>query len=87
MQHWNEQLPKRIYEVPYEKLVSNFEETVKGVLNHIGVDFEPACLEFYNVRRIAITPSADQVRKPIYASSVDRHKHFEKHLGELNALL
>jgi tetratricopeptide (TPR) repeat protein len=87
MQHWNEQLPNLLYEVPYEKLVSNFEETIKGILNHIGVDFDPACLEFYNVRKIAITPSADQVRKPIYASSVDRHKHFEKHLGELNALL
>jgi tetratricopeptide (TPR) repeat protein len=86
MNHWNTLLPNRIYEVPYESIVSNLEGTINGILNHIGVDFEPACLEFYNVRRIAVTPSADQVRKPIYSSSVGRHKHFEKHLGELNAL-
>jgi len=86
MQHWNEQLPNQIYEVPYEQLVSNLEVTVKGVLDHIGVVFDSACLEFYNVRRIAVTPSADQVRKPIYGSSVGRHKHFEKHLDDLKDL-
>jgi len=56
------------------------------VLDHIGVVFDSACLEFYNVRRIAVTPSADQVRKPIYGSSVGRHKHFEKHLDDLKDL-
>ena len=66
--------------------VANLEETITGVLSHIGVEFDPACLEFYNVRRITITPSADQVRKPIYTSSVGRHKHFEKHIGILSSL-
>jgi len=86
MLHWNNKLPKRMYEVPYEKLVTNLEETITGVLSHIGVEFDPACLEFYNVRRITITPSADQVRKPIYTSSVGRHKHFEKYIGILSSL-
>jgi tetratricopeptide (TPR) repeat protein len=86
MSHWNSVFPELIYEVPYESLVENLERTVQGVLNHIGVEFEPACLEFYNVRRIAVTPSADQVRKPIYATSVGRHKHFAQHLEELNCL-
>ena len=86
MNHWNTLLPHRIYEVPYESLVDNLEDTIKGVLNHIGVDFDRSCLEFYNVRRIAVTPSADQVRKPIYTSSVGRHKYFDSHLGELHTL-
>jgi tetratricopeptide (TPR) repeat protein len=86
MQHWNKKLPNRIFEVPYENIVGNLQDTIKGVLSHIGVEFDPACLEFYNVRRIAITPSADQVRKPIYSSSVGRHKHFEKHIDILNSL-
>lgn len=86
MTHWNETLPNRIHEVRYELLVDNLEETIKTVLEHIGVNFDPACLEFYNVRGIAVTPSADQVRKPIYKSSVKRHKHFERHLDELTSL-
>jgi tetratricopeptide (TPR) repeat protein len=86
MEHWNTLLPNRIYEVSYESLVEDLEGTVRGVLEHIDVKFDPACLEFYNVRRIAVTPSADQVRRPIYSSSVGRHKHFESHLGELTSL-
>ncbi|MFT4592895.1 MAG: tetratricopeptide (TPR) repeat protein [Phycisphaerales bacterium] len=83
MKHWEEQYPGQIHEVPYESIVNDLESTIKGTLEHIGVDFEPACLEFYNVRRIAVTPSADQVRKPIYSSSIGRHNHFAKHLNEL----
>ncbi len=86
MAHWNEQYSESIYEVPYESIVHDLEGTVKGTLEHIGVAFNPACLEFYNVGRIAITPSADQVRKPIYASSVGRHKQFDMYLGELKTL-
>ena len=83
MKHWEEQYPGQIHEVSYESIVNDLESTIKGTLEHIGVDFEPACLEFYNVRRIAVTPSADQVRKPIYSSSIGRHNHFAKHLNEL----
>lgn len=86
MSHWNEILPNRIHEVNYESLVENLEVTIKNVLAHIGVSFDPACLEFYNIQRIAVTPSADQVRKPIYTSSIHRHKHFASQLGELNTL-
>lgn len=86
MQHWNDKFEGRIHEVPYESIVSSLEETVAGVLNHIGVEFDPAVLEFHNVRRIAITPSADQVRKPIYTSSVNRHKNFASHLKDLTRL-
>ena len=86
MTHWNEMYPELLFEVQYESIVNDLEGTIKEVLNHIGVGFEPACLEFYNVNRIAVTPSADQVRKPIYTSSVGRHKHFEKNLGELTVL-
>ena len=86
MAHWKTQFPNLLYEVQYESLVSDFEETIKGLLDHIGVTFDAACLEFYNVRRIAVTPSADQVRKPMYDSSVNRHKHFEKYLGEFTSL-
>lgn len=87
MRHWEKVLPNRIYEVPYESLVTSFEATINGVLEYMGLEFDSACLEFYNARRISITPSADQVRKPIYTSSVNRHKYFESHLDELSCLL
>jgi hypothetical protein len=84
--HWGTMFPNLLYEVPYELLVEDLEGTVKGVLEHIGAPYKTACLEFYNVKRIAVTPSADQVRKPIYNSSVGRHLHFSTHLDAINAL-
>jgi hypothetical protein len=86
MMHWNKVIPNRIYEIAYESLVDNIEKTIKGVLEHIGVEFNSDVLHFYTNRRIAVTPSADQVRKPIYKSSIDRHKKFESYLGELTRL-
>ncbi len=86
MEHWQDLYPGLIYQVPYESIVNNLESTVKGTLEHIGVEFNKECLEFYKVRRIAITPSADQVRKPIYKTSCGRHKNFAPYLGELNDL-
>ncbi|MDP6601262.1 MAG: sulfotransferase, partial [Phycisphaerales bacterium] len=62
MAHWNTALPNRMYPVSYEDLVTNPEPTVRGVLDAMGVAWEPACLNFHAVRRIPITPSADQVR-------------------------
>jgi hypothetical protein len=86
MSHWNKTFPNLVYEVKYESLVTDFEGTLKSILKHIGVAFDSSCLEFYNVHRIAVTPSADQVRKPMYATSVNRHKHFATHLDKLNSL-
>jgi len=86
MNHWDKTFPNLIYEVQYETLVTDLKGTLKGILDHIGVPFESACLSFYNVRKIAVTPSVDQVRKPIYTTSVGRHTPFGKHLGELTSL-
>jgi hypothetical protein len=86
MEHWNTTLPGLIYEVPYEAIVSDLKNTIQGTLQYIGVDFDKRCLEFYNTKQVALTPSADQVRKPIYDSSVGRHKRFGSHLGDLTRL-
>ena len=83
MAHWSNVLPNRMHAVAYEDLVTNPESTIRGVLDAIGVAWEPACLDFHTVRRIPITPSADQVRRPLYTSSIGRWKRFKSHLGPL----
>ena len=45
--------------------------------------FEPKMLEFYSTERLVRTPSASQVRKPIYKSSVQAWKKYEQHLQPL----
>ena len=83
MAHWHETLSIRILDVSYETLVSNPEQVVRTLLEFCNLPWEPRCLEFHKTARYINTASYDQVRQPIYRSSVGRWKHYEFHLGEL----
>ena len=54
---------------------------------HVGVQFDPACLEFHSNKRAVQTPSAEQVRRPINSDGVDSWRSYEPWLGPLKASL
>jgi hypothetical protein len=54
-------------------------------VDFIGLEWEDACLKFYETARGVNTASADQVRRPIYETSVGIAKHYAKHLSALEA--
>jgi tetratricopeptide (TPR) repeat protein len=83
MKHWTDALPSGIFNLRYEDLVSNTEATIKALLGYCELEWEPACLKFYETARGIRTPSRWQVRQPIYASSVARWRHYERHLAPL----
>lgn len=45
----------------------------------LGLDWEPACLDFHRTERTVTTVSHWQVRQPLYHSSVGRWKNYERH--------
>jgi hypothetical protein len=51
------------------------------------LEFEPACLEFYRTDRAVRTPSAQQVRRPIYREATDEWREYQEHLGPLKKAL
>jgi hypothetical protein len=69
--------------VQYEDLVANQEAVTRRILAHCGLAWEPACLEFYKRQGAVTTASAVQVRRPLYAHSVGRWRHFAGHLMPL----
>ena len=83
MNHWNKVLPNQILSVNYEDLINNFEDTVKVILDYCKLPFEDACIEFYKSKRSVKTPSAQQVRQPIYTSGLDYWKNYDPYLDEL----
>ena len=83
MDHWNKVLPNQILSINYEDLVNNFEETVKVILDYCKLPYEQACVEFYKSKRSVKTPSAQQVRQPIYTSGLDYWKNYDSYLDEL----
>lgn len=88
MEHWRSVLPSEmLFDISYEEVVENIEHEAKSLIKFTGLDWEEACLEFYNKKSNVKTASAAQVRKPIYKSSVERWRVYERHLEPLiNAL-
>ncbi|KRO33434.1 MAG: hypothetical protein ABS15_06900 [SAR86 cluster bacterium BACL1 MAG-120823-bin87] len=83
MSHWDQTLPKKIYRVTYEDMVSNTESEIRKLLDYCGLEFEENCLNFYNNKRAVRTPSSEQVRQPIYDSGLKYWKNFEDELSPL----
>ena len=60
---------------------------MRALLDYCGLEFEPACLEFYKTERAVRTPSSEQVRQPIYRDATDEWRRYEAHLGPLKDAL
>jgi len=88
MAHWHLILPPgRIFEVRYEDVVSDLEGQARRIIVHCGLEWDPRCLAFYQTKRPVLTPSAAQVRQPIYNSAIGRWRVHETFLGSLLAEL
>jgi tetratricopeptide (TPR) repeat protein len=87
MNHWNTLFGDEMLTVSYEELVMNQEATTRNILEFAGLDFDEKCMEFWKTGRAVLTLSQDQVRKPMYDSSVTRHTQFGELLDPLRDAL
>jgi hypothetical protein len=87
MRHWDEALPGKILRVWHEDVVDDLEANVRRILDFCGLDFEPACVEFYKTERSVRTASSEQVRQPIFREGLDQWRNFEPWLDELKDTL
>jgi len=87
MNHWHNVYGKDIYTVHYDNVINETEETIRELIDYCELPFEKECLEFYNSSRPVKTPSAEQVRQPIYKSGLNYWKNYEKHLLPLKKII
>ncbi len=87
MSHWDQVLPGKVMRVMHEEVVRDLEGNVRRILEFVGLEFEPACLEFYKTDRSVRTASSEQVRQPIYREGLDQWRHYEPWLGPLREAL
>ena len=83
MSHWQNLFPGDIFNVQYEELVMNQEKVSKRLVDYIGLEWDEKCMEFHNNQRNVMSPSNLQVRQPMYKSSMNRWKRYEKHIQPL----
>ena len=84
VEHWCKTLPDRLLVMPYESLVTDAETETRRLLSHCGLDWNPRCLNFHLSESSVTTLSANQVRQPLYRSSVG---HWKKYARELDPLV
>jgi hypothetical protein len=87
MAEWHRLYPGRVLDVSYEDTVTDFRAQCERMLNFLGLEFEPELLQFYRSNSLVKTPSASQVREPIYRDSVASWKKYEAFLSPLREAL
>ena len=85
MAHWKNVLDVPMLDVAYEQVVNDLEPQARRLLEFLNLPWNPACLNFHQSKRYVWTASSEQVRRPIYKSSVQRWRKYEKHLEPLRA--
>jgi tetratricopeptide (TPR) repeat protein len=83
LEHWMRALGNRVLRLQYEDMVHDNERQVRRLLAFCGLPFDPRCLKFHESERPVRSPTAAQVRQPIYDSSIGFWKHYENQLEPL----
>lgn len=83
MSHWRAVLGERLFEVQYADLVDDPQSVSRRLIDRCGLEWNDQCLQFDRNEGAVRTASQWQVRQPIYKTSLQRWKHYERHLSPL----
>ena len=78
--YWQQRLGKRLLVVPYQELVTSPQEWIKRLLVHCGLEEEPGVFNPQDTKRVVLTASALQVRKPINLDGLNVAAPYLKHM-------
>jgi tetratricopeptide (TPR) repeat protein len=82
VEHWKDILPSgTLMTVRYEDVVHSPAEQSARILGFLGLPWEEATLRFHESQAPSATASAVQVRRPIYADSIDAWRHHARSLA------
>jgi Tfp pilus assembly protein PilF len=84
MAHWRQVIPPQVLlELDYEAIVADPQAQARRLIAHCGLEWDPACLEFWRAPRRVRTASAAQVRRPVHGEAVGRWRAYKPWLGPL----
>jgi tetratricopeptide (TPR) repeat protein len=87
MSTWRSLFPGRVLEFSYEGLVADQEGQTRRLLDHCGLPWDAACLNFQDNAAPVATPSAPQVRRGLYKDAVAQWRAYEHHLAPARAIM
>jgi tetratricopeptide (TPR) repeat protein len=75
MAHWEKAAAGRFVTVQYEEFVRDFDESGPALLAACGLDWEPACRNFWEKPRVIGTMSTMQARRPLESRAGRAHRY------------
>lgn len=83
MKHWESVVDVPIMTVQYEDMVEDKAALSKKLIEFCDLEWNDSILDFHDSKRAIATASYDQVRQPIYKTSRERWRNYEKHIAPL----
>lgn len=86
---YEERLPLAIHKVRYESVVADLRAEVEPLIRFLGLEWEAGLADYRKTARsrAIVTPSASQVVRPLYSSSIGKWRNYESQLaGHLGVL-
>ncbi len=80
MKFWNKLFGNSILNIRYEDIVLDTRAKIKELINFCNLNLEEACFNFHENNNPIKTVSFNQANKPIYKSSLEKYKLYEKEL-------
>ncbi len=74
--YWKQIFKDEIYTIEYEALISDSVKQIKNLIKFCELEWDENCLKHYNNKSPINTASINQVRKPIYNSSMNLFKKY-----------
>ena len=87
MDAWTALSEPEILELKYEDVVREPEANLRRAVEFLGLAWDEKVLEFHASDRAVATASRQQVRQPLYTSSVNRAERFGAALAPLREAL
>jgi len=81
--YWTAVLPVTLRQQSYEALIRDQEAESRALIDHTGLTWSDACLTPPGEDTQVFTFSREQVRQPVYSSSIDRWKKYEAQIQPL----
>jgi hypothetical protein len=75
--------PGSILPIRYEDVVEDVEGQTRRMLEFLGLEYEPDCINFHLSTSAVATPSSEQVRRPINRDSIGAAEPYRQWLGPM----
>ena len=83
IEHWDTVIPGKIMHLAYEDLIAQQKIETERLLNHCQLKWEESCMTFYQTDRSIRTASSEQVRMPLYQTSINKSYKYKPFLSVL----